>query len=59
MPTSSTSALRTFVTPPLDPAKAYSYTLKAEAVRDGRTVSTTKEITVRAGQETDATLNLP
>lgn len=47
-----TSARRTIVTPPLQPGMEYAYTLKAEAVRDGKPVSQTKQVTIRAGAVT-------
>jgi uncharacterized protein (TIGR03000 family) len=40
-----------FVTPELEMGKNYSYTMKAVAVRDGQTVSQTKRVLFRAGQE--------
>src|SRR5262249_29726996 len=43
---------RTYSTPPLNPGTTYRYTIKAEVVRDGRTVTDTKQITVRAGETT-------
>jgi uncharacterized protein (TIGR03000 family) len=50
--TISTSEMRTFVSPDLAPKKTYTYTLTAEVVQNGSPVRQTKEITVRAGQET-------
>src|SRR5262249_23177543 len=50
-PTKETSSLRRFTTPPLDRDKTYYYTLKGEIVRDGQTLTATKRITFRAGQE--------
>jgi uncharacterized protein (TIGR03000 family) len=47
-----TSEVRSFQTPKLEAGRSYYYTLKAEAVRDGRTVSATKRITVEPGKET-------
>jgi uncharacterized protein (TIGR03000 family) len=49
--TTSTEAVRRFSTPELDPASAYSYTLTAEIVRDGKTLSVSREVVVRAGEE--------
>jgi uncharacterized protein (TIGR03000 family) len=51
-PTKQTGALRTFVTPALPAGKEYGYDLKAEVVREGRVLSKTERITVRAGQTT-------
>jgi uncharacterized protein (TIGR03000 family) len=56
-PTRSTSDSRTFISPPLEPNKDFHYTLKAEVPRDGRTLTASKDITVRAGQETNVVLN--
>jgi uncharacterized protein (TIGR03000 family) len=55
-PTTSTSAVRTFVTPDLAPEKDFSYTLKAEIVRDGRTLTLTEKVGVRAGEQTRVSL---
>ncbi|HZT83550.1 MAG TPA: TIGR03000 domain-containing protein [Gemmataceae bacterium] len=57
--TASTSGTRVFVTPALEAGKEFSYTLSAEIVRDGKKVTTTKQVTVRAGEETRATLEFP
>jgi uncharacterized protein (TIGR03000 family) len=50
--TTSTSATRTFVTPDLTPEKEFVYTLSAQIVRDGQTLSVNEKVTVRAGEET-------
>jgi uncharacterized protein (TIGR03000 family) len=55
-PTTSTSAERTFVSPALKPGQDYNYTLKAEMVRDGKTVNVEEKVTVRAGEATRVTL---
>jgi uncharacterized protein (TIGR03000 family) len=55
-PTRLTSARRVFNSPPLQPGRSYRYTLKAEIVRDGQTLTTTRDVNVRAGQETDVNL---
>jgi len=49
--TISTSAERRFTTPPLEPGGTFYYTLKANFQRDGRPVTLTKQVNVRAGQE--------
>ncbi len=54
--TKSTSTTRVFASPVLENGKDYVYTLKAEMDKDGKTVSTAKQVTVRAGQETRVTL---
>ena len=56
--TQQRSNTRTFVSPPLDPNKTYTYTLRAETSRDGRTITETKNVDVRAGQSSEVTLNL-
>jgi uncharacterized protein (TIGR03000 family) len=53
--TTSTSALRYFVSPELNPGREYNYTLKAEFVREGKTVTLTKTVAVSAGNETKVT----
>ena len=58
-PTSSTQGVRRFVSPPLQPGKDYQYTLKAEVTRDGKKVEKTREVTVRAGQPSEVTFDLP
>src|SRR5262245_2392450 len=50
--TRSTSATRTFVSPALQPGKDFNYTLKAEIVRDGQTLTAMQTVKVRAGEET-------
>ena len=57
--TTSSAAVRTFESPALEAGKDFHYTLKAEAVRDGQTVTTTKLVTVRGGEETRVSLELP
>ena len=58
-PTVSTSSLRTFVSPALKAGKDYTYTLKAEIVRDGQPLSVTQQVQVRAGEETRVSINIP
>jgi uncharacterized protein (TIGR03000 family) len=57
--TTSTSSTRVFASPALEPGRDYFYTLKAEVVRDGKTVTATKRITVHAGEETQVSLEVP
>jgi uncharacterized protein (TIGR03000 family) len=54
--TTSTSASRVFVSPPLQRGKDYQYTLTAAIVRDGQKLAATERVTVRAGQETRVSL---
>jgi len=51
---SSTSERRTFQTPDLIPGQTYFYDLKAEVVRDGRTVVESQRVTLRPGQVVSA-----
>ncbi len=57
--TISTSETRVFASPTLEPGKDFSYTLKGELVRDGRTLSTSRRVSVRAGEETRVQLDFP
>jgi uncharacterized protein (TIGR03000 family) len=57
--TRSTSSTRTFVTPPLTPGRDFHYTLKAELQRGTEPVKVSREVTVRAGQETPVTIEFP
>lgn len=50
--TTSTSAVRTFVSPALEQGKDYVYTLTAQIEKDGKSVSLTKTVKVTAGAET-------
>lgn len=50
-PTTLTSAVRSFNTPSLEAGKDYFYTMKAEIVRDGKTLTETQKITVAAGKD--------
>ena len=47
----TTSARRTFDTPAMEKGKTFHYTLRAEALRDGKIVSETREVAVKAGEE--------
>lgn len=58
-PTSSVFNSRVFASPTLEPGKDYHYTLTGSLVRDGQTVTTTKQVTVRAGEESRVTLEFP
>lgn len=55
--TTSTSAQRTFVSPELEAGKDFTYTLKAEMVREGKTVTESKTIVVRAGETTEVSFD--
>jgi uncharacterized protein (TIGR03000 family) len=49
--TVSTGAARRFASPPLPAGRTYYYTLTAEVLRDGRRLTVTDRVAVRAGQE--------
>lgn len=51
--TSSTGSARSYVSRGLQPGASYSYEIRAEVVRDGRTLTETKQVTVVAGQKAD------
>jgi uncharacterized protein (TIGR03000 family) len=55
--TTSTSAQRVFTSPELVPGQEYHYTLQAEIVRDGRTLTASERVTVRAGIESRVVLS--
>src|SRR5262245_35772121 len=54
--TTSTTFTRLFATPELAPDKEFTYTLKAVFTHEGETHTVTKQVTVRAGEETRVTL---
>jgi uncharacterized protein (TIGR03000 family) len=58
-PTTSGSSQRVFVSPDLDSSREYHYTLKAEAMRDGKPVVVEKRVTVRGGETTPVTMTFP
>ncbi|HXG08557.1 MAG TPA: TIGR03000 domain-containing protein [Gemmataceae bacterium] len=51
-PVALTSTTQSFLTPQLEPGREYFYTFKAEAIRDGKTVSETRRVSFRAGEVT-------
>jgi uncharacterized protein (TIGR03000 family) len=57
--TASKSATRVFVSPTLDAGKEYYYTLTGEILRDGKPAVATKQISLRAGEETRVILEFP
>jgi uncharacterized protein (TIGR03000 family) len=58
-PTRLTSSRRVFVSPPLQPGKSYTYTLKAQVVRDGERLSATRTVAVRPGRQSEVTIDFP
>jgi uncharacterized protein (TIGR03000 family) len=51
----TTSPTRRFVTPPLQRGQAYFYDLRAEVVRDGQTLTQSRRVIVRPGEDARAT----
>jgi uncharacterized protein (TIGR03000 family) len=47
------------VTPPLAAGRDFHYTLTAQLMRDGRAVNVTRDVTVRAGEETRVEIQPP
>ncbi len=58
-PTTSTSDHRVFVSPSLTAGKDFTYTLKAEIAVNGKPTVVSKVVTVRAGEESQVTLDAP
>src|SRR5262249_57966291 len=58
-PTVSTTGQRVFQTPALPTDRTFQYTLKATVVRDGQTQTLTRQVTVRGGEATHVSLDLP
>lgn len=54
--TQQRSNTRVFTSPPLEPGKSYTYTLRAEVDRNGRMVRETKTVEIRAGQRSEVTM---
>jgi uncharacterized protein (TIGR03000 family) len=50
MPMKSAAGTRSFNTPSLEPGQAYYYMVRVETVRDGKTISETRRVIVRAGR---------
>jgi uncharacterized protein (TIGR03000 family) len=57
--TKATGAKRVFTSAPTYEFSSYSYTLKMELVRDGKTVAVTKQVTAEAGKETTVSFDDP
>ncbi|GIW80880.1 MAG: hypothetical protein KatS3mg105_2687 [Gemmatales bacterium] len=57
--TKSTSNLRSFVSPTLEPNRDFYYTLTAKVTRDGKPVSVSKQVKVRAGEQVRVDLEIP
>ncbi len=57
--TTSTSATRVLATPELENGREYYYTLKAQVTREGKTLTASQRVAVRAGEATRVTLDIP
>jgi uncharacterized protein (TIGR03000 family) len=57
--TKSTTSTRVFASPALEPGKDFYYTLKGELRVDDRTLTASKQVKVRAGEETRVQLEFP
>src|SRR5262249_21611516 len=55
-PTTSTSAVRRFVTPPLEQGKTFFYILEAQATRGDQTITLRQKVRVRAAEETTVSM---
>jgi uncharacterized protein (TIGR03000 family) len=58
-PTRATSERRTFITNPLTPGEDYYYRMEAQVLRDGRPVTASRKVFVRAGQRAEVSFELP
>jgi uncharacterized protein (TIGR03000 family) len=55
--TTSTSSVRTFVSPSLTPGKTFSYTMQAKYQYNGQPVTVSKKVIVEAGKTSRINLN--
>jgi uncharacterized protein (TIGR03000 family) len=59
IPVAAEAASKTFTTPELDPAMAYYYMVRIEMTREGKPVSETRRVIVRAGETATETFREP
>jgi uncharacterized protein (TIGR03000 family) len=59
MPTKATSSTRVFTSPPLEPGNSYFYTVTAQMTQEGRPLTVTQRVYVRAGQTSRVALSFP
>lgn len=57
--TTSTGSLRVFRTPALEQGHSYTYTLRAEIEREGRTETVSHQVVVRPGEQTRLDIAIP
>ncbi len=55
--TPRTASEETFTTPELQPGRTYQYVVEAQALRDGKTLTSTKRVTVEAGRQSEVDFN--
>jgi uncharacterized protein (TIGR03000 family) len=55
--TRSTGDVRTFISPPLEPGREYTYTLRAVETRDGKKLERKRDVKVRAGQTSEVKID--
>ncbi len=58
-PTSSTSSIRRFYSPPLERGQSYHYTFTARMERDGKVVTADQRVELKAGDRREITISLP
>ena len=58
-PTTSTSDTRLFTSPALPAGRSMYYTFEAQIVRDGKTTKVEKEVPVKAGFQSELTIDFP
>jgi uncharacterized protein (TIGR03000 family) len=59
MPTRATTSTRVFTSPPLEPGHSYYYNVTAQITQEGRPVTLTQRVYVRAGQTSRIALGIP
>jgi uncharacterized protein (TIGR03000 family) len=57
--TGEEGSVRKFASPPLEPGQRYSYEVRARWQKDGQTITTTREVNVRAGTRINVDFTKP
>jgi uncharacterized protein (TIGR03000 family) len=57
--TGAEGKVRAIRTPPLVPGESYFYELRVEVIREGKSISQTRRVAFRAGEEAQVTFALP
>ncbi|HMP02367.1 MAG TPA: TIGR03000 domain-containing protein [Gemmatales bacterium] len=55
----TTGESRTFISPALPVGKSFVYTLKVEVVREGKPLTVSRDVTVRAGETVQTSFEMP